>query len=47
MKDNYDVLIVGAGPAGMFAANGVAGRGLSVLMVDMGKEVKKAIKHHL
>ncbi len=41
MKDNYDVLIVGAGPAGMFAANGIAGRGFSILIVDMGKEVEK------
>jgi 2-polyprenyl-6-methoxyphenol hydroxylase-like FAD-dependent oxidoreductase len=34
MKDNYDVIIVGAGPAGCSAANFIAKQGWSVLLVD-------------
>jgi 2-polyprenyl-6-methoxyphenol hydroxylase-like FAD-dependent oxidoreductase len=30
----YDVIIVGTGPAGVTAANLLAGKGLDVLMVD-------------
>jgi len=39
----YDVVIVGAGPAGMFAANEIAsqGRGLSILIIDQGYDVNK------
>lgn len=37
----WDVVIVGAGPAGMFAAHELAENGLSILVVDMGKEVSK------
>ncbi|WP_407357302.1 NAD(P)/FAD-dependent oxidoreductase [Methanolobus sp. WCC5] len=37
----YDVVIVGAGPAGLFAAYGLAGRGLDVLVIDAGKDIDK------
>jgi len=40
LKKVYDVLIVGAGPAGMFAANELVDKGYSILIVDMGKEVE-------
>jgi len=33
-----DVAIIGAGPAGLFAASGLIGCGLDVLLVDRGKE---------
>ncbi|MBN2015008.1 MAG: NAD(P)/FAD-dependent oxidoreductase [Candidatus Altiarchaeota archaeon] len=39
MEREYDVVIVGAGPAGMFAANELIGKGLSVLIVDKGRDV--------
>ncbi|MFQ6060333.1 MAG: NAD(P)/FAD-dependent oxidoreductase [Thermoplasmata archaeon] len=42
-KEHWDVVIVGSGPAGMFAANELADTGLSVLVVDMGKDLKKRI----
>lgn len=35
----YDVLVVGAGPAGSMAANTVARRGLSVLLIDKKKSI--------
>lgn len=38
---NWDVVIVGAGPAGMFAAHELAGKGLSILIIDMGKDVRR------
>jgi len=37
---SYDVLIVGSGPAGMFAANRLAGEGLKVLVIDKGRAVE-------
>lgn len=40
MQKEVDVLIVGAGAGGMFAANELAGK-VSVLVVDMGKDVKE------
>ena len=42
-QDPWDVIIVGAGPAGMFAANEMADTDLSILIIDMGREVKKRI----
>lgn len=39
MKKETDVIIVGAGPAGLFAAHEAAARGLQVLLVDRGKDV--------
>ncbi|MHC1573525.1 MAG: NAD(P)/FAD-dependent oxidoreductase, partial [Candidatus Syntropharchaeales archaeon] len=38
-QDDVDVLIIGAGPAGLFAANELVGHDLSVMIVDMGKDV--------
>lgn len=40
MTKEYDVVIVGAGPAGLFAANELKGRA-SVLIIDMGKDVEE------
>jgi uncharacterized FAD-dependent dehydrogenase len=41
MRKEYDVVVVGAGPAGLFCAYGLSGRGLSVLVVDKGRDIKK------
>lgn len=40
MKSEYDVIIVGAGPAGMFAADELAGR-LDTLIIDQGRDINK------
>ncbi|MGZ7131778.1 MAG: FAD-dependent oxidoreductase, partial [Halobacteriota archaeon] len=37
----WDVIIVGAGPAGMCAANELADRDLRVLVVDRGHDIKE------
>ncbi len=37
MKNNYDVIIVGTGPAGLFAARELIAAGRDVLLVDKGK----------
>jgi uncharacterized FAD-dependent dehydrogenase len=34
----YDVILIGGGPAGLFAADRLAGSGLQVLVVDRGEE---------
>ena len=39
MKKEYDILIVGAGPAGSMAARFAAERGVSVLMLEKDKDV--------
>lgn len=41
MKRKYDVIIVGAGPAGILAALELAGRKLDVLILDKGKDIAK------
>ena len=38
MRTEYDVIIVGAGPAGMFAADELAGR-LDTLIIDQGRDI--------
>ncbi|MFZ0925644.1 MAG: NAD(P)/FAD-dependent oxidoreductase [Halobacteriota archaeon] len=40
-KTDWDVLIIGAGPAGMCAANELTDRGVSVLVVDRGRDIKE------
>ncbi len=41
MKEEHDVIIIGAGPAGMFAANELIGHNLDVLIVDQGKDIEE------
>lgn len=37
MRDRFDVVVVGAGPAGIFAARELVKNGLDVLIIDKGK----------
>jgi NADPH-dependent 2,4-dienoyl-CoA reductase/sulfur reductase-like enzyme len=39
LRDSYDIVVVGAGPAGMAAAAEAGGRGLSVLLLDENREL--------
>ena len=39
MNKNYDVIIVGGGPAGIFAALELAGQNLSILLIEKGKDI--------
>jgi uncharacterized FAD-dependent dehydrogenase len=39
MTKNYDVVIVGAGPAGIFASLELCDAGLDVLLLDKGREI--------
>ena len=41
MKDSYDVIIVGTGPAGIFAARELVASGAEVLLVDKGKPLEE------
>ena len=34
---NYDIIIIGAGPAGIFTALELADKGLSILIVEKGR----------
>ena len=43
MAKNYDVIIVGAGPAGIFASLELCDTGLDVLLLDKGKEIDARI----
>ena len=43
MNRNYDVIIVGAGPAGIFAALELSNAGLGVLLLDKGREIDSRI----
>ncbi|MDF1532112.1 MAG: NAD(P)/FAD-dependent oxidoreductase [Methanosarcinales archaeon] len=39
MNGTYDVIIVGAGPAGMFAAHELPGRDLSICIIEQGQDI--------
>ncbi len=41
MRERYDVIIVGTGPAGIFAARELVDAGLDVLLVDKGKSLQE------
>ncbi|WP_156325826.1 FAD-dependent oxidoreductase [Nonomuraea sp. SBT364] len=43
--DSFDLAIVGAGPAGLAAANRLAGKGFGVALVDGGKFVAERDRH--
>jgi len=49
LRDRYDIVIVGAGPAGMAAAAEAGGHGLSVLLLDenggFGGQAFRAVEH--
>jgi len=44
MMKQYDVIIVGAGPAGLMTARTVAARGLSVLLADVKKDITRVFR---
>ncbi|MCQ6962959.1 NAD(P)/FAD-dependent oxidoreductase [Methanolobus chelungpuianus] len=44
MKDHYDVIVVGAGPAGSIAAKTAAMKGLSVLMIEKRQEIGDPVR---
>lgn len=44
MKDRYDVIVVGAGPAGSIAATTAARKGLSVLLVEKRQEIGAPVR---
>jgi digeranylgeranylglycerophospholipid reductase len=44
MKDHYDVLVAGAGPAGSVAAKAAAERGLSVLLIEKKQEIGEPVR---
>lgn len=44
MKDYYDVIVVGAGPAGSIAAKTLAEHGLSVLLIEKRQEIGEPVR---
>jgi flavin-dependent dehydrogenase len=42
MTNDYDVIIIGAGPAGMFAADELADSDMRVLVIDAGRDIGPA-----
>ncbi|HJH31744.1 MAG TPA: NAD(P)/FAD-dependent oxidoreductase [Methanosarcinaceae archaeon] len=38
-ENEYDIVIIGAGQAGMFAANELAGHDLTILVIDAGRDI--------
>jgi len=38
-ENEYDVVIIGAGQAGMFAANELTGHDLTILVIDVGRDI--------
>ncbi|WP_410507047.1 NAD(P)/FAD-dependent oxidoreductase [Methanosarcina hadiensis] len=43
IKSSYEVVIIGAGPAGMFAAYELAASRLKILVIDMGRDIDKRV----
>ena len=43
MKEKFDAVIVGAGPAGLFAARELSQRGKKVLVLDKGHDIDKRL----
>ena len=39
----YDLIIIGAGPAGIFTALELADKGLKILMVEKGQDIRERI----
>ena len=44
MKDQYDVIVIGAGPGGSSAAKAAAKKGLSVLMIEKRQEIGDPVR---
>jgi digeranylgeranylglycerophospholipid reductase len=44
MKDQYDVIVAGAGPAGSVAAKTAAMNGLSVLLIEKRQEIGEPVR---
>jgi len=44
MKDRYDVLVIGAGPAGSIAARTAAEKGLNVLLIEKRQEIGDPVR---
>ena len=44
MKDHYDVIVVGAGPAGSLAAKTAAEKGLKVLLLEKRQEIGEPVR---
>lgn len=44
MKDRYDVIVIGAGPAGAIAAKTAAGKGLDVLLIEKRQEIGDPVR---
>ncbi len=40
---NYDIIIVGAGPAGLFAAETLSSKGYKVAVIDKGRDIEQRI----
>ncbi|MFW6126565.1 MAG: FAD-dependent monooxygenase, partial [Chloroflexota bacterium] len=43
MSEFYDVIVVGAGPAGIFTSLELGGSGLRVLLLDKGREINARV----
>src|SRR5512145_246568 len=44
MKNSYDVLVIGAGPAGSIAAKTAAEKGLDVLLIEKRQEIGDPVR---
>ncbi len=44
MKSSYDVIVVGAGPAGSIAARTAARNGLDVLLIEKRQEIGDPVR---